>query len=440
MADAPNSVYTVFSFIGFVLCAIPFYWHLEAWNTGTCMYMAWTGIGCLIQCINSIVWNGNMVNRAPVYCDIVTHIQVGLNVAIPACSLCINRRLFKITRGNVVSITSSEKRRAVIVDLLICIGPPILQMIAQYIIALNRYNIYEDFGPFYDNHVMGETFLLFYAWPVVIGCISAVYCVLTIYTLVKHERQFSKIFSSNRNLNRGRYLRLMGLSCIELLGTIPIGTYIIAFYGHYDEHFHLKGWESWSQTHNNGHYSAVFQIPSSYWKNNPDFKNGFEMYRWLLVACAFIFFAFFGFADEARRHYRLAFKSIATRVGYSTSSGTLQGSSNATSSLPYMTSKGGLKISVTTSGHRRDSMLSFSDQLSIPSISLAGDYKPDLKIEEYSPSDSTASSSVGEPETRAPSPEPVILPAIPPASVPPHFPDSAKATIRAFSIEAANAV
>jgi pheromone a factor receptor len=32
--------------------------------------MAWTGIGCLIQCVNSIVWNGNIINRAPVYCDI----------------------------------------------------------------------------------------------------------------------------------------------------------------------------------------------------------------------------------------------------------------------------------------------------------------------------------------------------------------------------------
>ena len=176
--------------------------------------MLWTGIGCLIQCINSIVWNNNMVNRAPVYCDIgelidalsckhslticypiVTHFQIGLNVAIPACSLCINRRLFKITRGKVVMVTPSEKRRAVFIDLIICIVPPILQMIvreflfslffstgcshgfnAEYVVALNRYNIYEDYGPVYSNHLMPETFILFFAWPVVIGCISLVYC------------------------------------------------------------------------------------------------------------------------------------------------------------------------------------------------------------------------------------------------------------------------
>jgi pheromone a factor receptor len=148
---------------------------------------------------------------------------------------------------------------------------------------------------------------------------------MTIYTLAKRERQFSKIFSSNRNLNRSRYLRLMALSSIEILGTVPIGTYVIVF----NARLPMKGWQSWSQTHNNGNFSHVYQIPASYWKNNADFKNSLEMFRWLLVACAIVFFLFFGFADEARQHYRLAFKSLASRVGYSTSSGTLQGSSHA---------------------------------------------------------------------------------------------------------------
>ena len=59
-----------------------------------------------------------------------THIQVALNVAIPACSLCINRRLYKIATMKAVVFTSSEKRRAVIYDLLIGVGIPILQIIS----------------------------------------------------------------------------------------------------------------------------------------------------------------------------------------------------------------------------------------------------------------------------------------------------------------------
>ncbi|KAI0250481.1 pheromone A receptor-domain-containing protein [Lactifluus subvellereus] len=68
----------------------------------------WSGLGCLIQCINSIIWNKNMVNRAPVYCDIVTRIQVGLNAAIPASSLCINRRLYKISTVQTSMATRRE--------------------------------------------------------------------------------------------------------------------------------------------------------------------------------------------------------------------------------------------------------------------------------------------------------------------------------------------
>jgi hypothetical protein len=33
MSPPPNEVYTAFSFVGFVLCIIPLYWHLEGtWN------------------------------------------------------------------------------------------------------------------------------------------------------------------------------------------------------------------------------------------------------------------------------------------------------------------------------------------------------------------------------------------------------------------------
>jgi Pheromone A receptor len=59
-----------------------------------------------------------------------THIQVALNAAIPACSLCINRRLYKIATMKAVVLTDALRRRALIHDLLIGVGIPILQIIA----------------------------------------------------------------------------------------------------------------------------------------------------------------------------------------------------------------------------------------------------------------------------------------------------------------------
>jgi pheromone a factor receptor len=40
--------------------------------------------------------------------------------------------------------------------------------------------------------------------------------------------------------------------------------------------------------------------------------------RWATVACALLFFAYFGFADEVIKNYRGAFNSVAKRMGYST--------------------------------------------------------------------------------------------------------------------------
>ncbi|KAF8465216.1 STE3-domain-containing protein [Russula ochroleuca] len=420
----PNQIYTVFSFIGFVLCATPLYWHLQAWNTATCLFMIWTGLGCLLQGINSIVWNKNMINRAPVYCDISTRIQVALNVAIPACSLCINRRLCKIATAKAAMTTNADKRRAVVQDLLIGVGIPILQIIAQYVVSPNRYNIFEDFGPFLAVVDTPLTFILFFAWPVAIGTVSLFYCVTSIWTFYKYQRQFKQMMSHSQGLSRSRCLRLMALSATDILGTVPLGLYIIVT----DAKAGVTPWKGWTYTHSN--YSKVIQIASFIWRNDPSMVNDLEMFRWSLVACAFIFFAFFGFADEARQHYRRVYMSIASRVGYSTF--TDHGSSHATSTVPCVNNGVTFTMVRTTRDKRRSSIS--TDQTF---ISFAGDIKPDFKVEQYSPSKIVASSSVEsfhEVKMQGQSTLPAgIMPTVPPASVPPHLPDKTESTMRAYS-------
>jgi pheromone a factor receptor len=135
---------------------------------------------------------------------------------------------------------------------------------------------------------------------------------MNIYFFYMYDRRFRQLMSSTR-LNRNRYIRLMAISATEILGTIPLGTvYIVK-----TAKLGVDPWRGWAHTHE--HYSAVYQIPASIWKNNPDSVFGLEMYRWSLVLCAFLFFALFGFADEARQHYRHVYTSIASRIGHSTS-------------------------------------------------------------------------------------------------------------------------
>ncbi|KAF6745597.1 Ste3-like pheromone receptor, partial [Ephemerocybe angulata] len=200
----PNPVYSTFAFLGFLACAIPFPWHLEAWNTGTCLYMFWCGLGCLNMFVNSIVWNGNAINWAPVWCDISSRIVLSTSFAIPAASLCINRRLYHIASAQTVTVSRAEKRRAVMVDLAIGFGYPCLMVALQYIVQGHRFNIFEDIGCFPFTYNTPPAFVLVHCQPVLIGLVSAVYCALSIRLFKKRSAQFNELLSSHRNLTSNR--------------------------------------------------------------------------------------------------------------------------------------------------------------------------------------------------------------------------------------------
>lgn len=78
-------------------------------------------------------------------------------------------------------------------------------------------------------------------------------------------------------------------------------------------------------------FSRVDQIPAVLWRADPTANVSIEMSRWLVVVCGLVFFAFFGFADEAQKHYKLAFDSVAKRVGYTYNGTTKIGSGNNSS-------------------------------------------------------------------------------------------------------------
>ncbi|KAJ7196330.1 hypothetical protein B0H12DRAFT_1245358 [Mycena haematopus] len=49
---------------------------------------------------------GNVLDSAAVWCDLSTHFLNGFNLAIPACSLCYNRRPHQI--ASVLTVTQTK--------------------------------------------------------------------------------------------------------------------------------------------------------------------------------------------------------------------------------------------------------------------------------------------------------------------------------------------
>jgi len=243
--------------------------------------------------------------------------------------------------------------------------------------------------------------------------------------------------ASCQGFSSSLYIRLMIISSAEILATIPLGTYILVI----DMKGGVGPWRSWASTHS--HYSVVYQVPGSVWKNNRQASQNLDMFRWLLVGCAFIFFAFFGFAEEARQNYRRVYTLFASRIGNLKS--TLRGSSHATSSVPSVDTRrnGGGNVSLaTTRRERHKSSISLTNELSIHSIVVPSDLKlkPDSEIglEQDLPLNSVTSPSVESPDesgmqSRSSLPA-GIMPTVPPASVPPHLPYKRESAARACSV------
>lgn len=128
MADPTYPLFSIVSFIGFILSLIPLPWHLQAWNSGTCYFMMWSALACLNQFINSVVWAGNVKNHSPLWCEICAfdyslffsgsvwlaapaiRIIFAASVGLPASSLCINRRLYRIASAQLAGFGHTQVR------------------------------------------------------------------------------------------------------------------------------------------------------------------------------------------------------------------------------------------------------------------------------------------------------------------------------------------
>jgi pheromone a factor receptor len=90
--------------------------------------MFWSGLGCLNFFINSVMFSHTAQNIAPRWCEVSTRIIIAQAIGIPAASLCINRRLYGIASLKSTSLSISEKRRGVMIDLAIGLGLPLLEL------------------------------------------------------------------------------------------------------------------------------------------------------------------------------------------------------------------------------------------------------------------------------------------------------------------------
>lgn len=122
--------------------------------------------------------------------------------------------------------------------------------------------------------------------------------VLTLRAFYSRRASFMQCLASSSGLTMNRYFRLMALASVEVLCTIPISAYGIYLNVTAAP---LYPWISWANVHYD--YAQVDQYPAIIWRADRNNVIAFGLSTWAAPFCAFVFFGFFGFADEARKNY-----------------------------------------------------------------------------------------------------------------------------------------
>lgn len=107
----------------------------------------------------------------------------------------------------------------------------------------------------------------------------------------------------------------MCIAGVDMLFTIPLALYNICINVTSDD---VHPWVSWSNVHS--HFSTIDVYPASVWRRDPALETSLELQRWMFLIPSLVFFAVFGFVDEARHNYRAAFLHIVGWLGYARTS------------------------------------------------------------------------------------------------------------------------
>ncbi|KAG9227017.1 hypothetical protein CCMSSC00406_0008989 [Pleurotus cornucopiae] len=290
-----HHVLTVCNFLAFLLVLSPLPWHIQSWNTGTCFYMFWCALGCLIHFINAIVYDGTLEVQSAIWCEMSGRLGAATSYGIPAAVLCINRRLFIISRGG--SHQTPSRRKMVIADIAIAVLIPAVLTCLISLPQGHRSDLLEDIGCLQPYYNTVPAIMIQGLPPLLIGLASGVYGVLNVRVLYSRQSELKRLLSAgNITIDFSEYYRLFCLGTIDAIFTIPLATWTMYTLM---THTPFRPW-IWADVKLN--YNSIWLLPRPYWESYSSVQ--FKVGQWFNVLCALVFFAFFGCSKEARARYR----------------------------------------------------------------------------------------------------------------------------------------
>ena len=200
---------------------------------------------------------------------------------------------------------------------------------SEYLVENFRFVTIEDYGCDISVRITWVALIIFYIPPVLLEIIAGVYGCLSIRAFYNRSKE---THINDFNFDSNRYARLIFFSTCDLLCGIPITSFYL-----YHAITNLLPFHGLKKEYYN--WSTIYEIPSTEWRSTTLIELGQELNRWILVWCAFLFFAIFGFTEESRNNYRSILQSVVqvfVKITGIRSSSRPQASSNAEGCVIYI--------------------------------------------------------------------------------------------------------
>ncbi|KAH7338566.1 STE-3-like pheromone receptor [Rhizoctonia solani] len=300
--------FPIVSFICTILVLSPLPWHWRARNIPTLSLIFWLTAVNLPHGVNAIMWADNIINHAPVWCDIFTKLEIGAHYAYAASTVCICRNLARVCSPYYTIPNAAQKRAQLIFEIFMCAVWPAIGMVLHIVVQRNRFLIIEDIGCKRSIYGSIPSVFLVSLPPIVCALVTSVYSGISLRWLIHRRTQFNATLPPHPpDLTTWRHIRLVALSATMMLsGTaMTIFVFVINL-----TNSGLWPWISWDYVHEDWQTIAYYEKESL-------LQADWDRYliAWYTVPFnSVIFFAFFGLGQEAKDEYTKYAHFVKTKI------------------------------------------------------------------------------------------------------------------------------
>ncbi|KZV64284.1 STE3-domain-containing protein [Peniophora sp. CONT] len=289
----------------------------QNWNIGVAFLCFWLLVDNIIYAVNTIAWSDNYTIKFYVYCDIATHLQCISSVAKPMATFLIARRLFIIVSLRSVEPDSKKARRwNMAVEWTLGLAVPLIAGgPIYYIVQGLRFQVLEGFGCQDALSDDALTYSTLVSSRVLIPILSVtLYYPRIVWAFYSQNREINRFLHSNNSVSRMNYLRVLALSSIDIIFTLPVNATAVTLQLLWvtRDLGRLPFYLGWVLTHSDWKpdHTSYDELRA----NPGDLAPRYVLY-WSSPVLAFITFGLFGLTAEARASYYRGFCAVARRLG-----------------------------------------------------------------------------------------------------------------------------